>query len=373
MEDILSNKARQRDVFGDENQNIILGYVSVGKKHLIPEIRSQMFELSTKKGIHLPENLGDDLFELFKVLKTNKLHIGLFLFGFSSDMKDEKIFHELYDLDHFIKASGCLSVILFSTTDLSHPDYVSLMDNASSLYQNVHKYQLYEERDVDEFISWKCKTWGVNLDREVQDMIKYQCGGYLWLASHMLRIARDTGSINIDALAEDDVFRHKLLCIWNKLSPVEQELLTYLEEDCLGEKDSKTHEFRYLESIGLVRKNGHGKRALRIPVLKQVMASGQKYGKVTIKAGKLYYNEKNVTEHYSDSEISILKIMLDNEGDIVSRDSIAQAIWGKYWERRYSDWSIDSTIYRLRNKLKIIGLDKLSIKTVKSRGFKFEH
>lgn len=39
------------------------------------------------------------------------------------------------------------------------------------------------------------------------------------------------------------------------------------------------------------------------------------------------------------------------EGAIISRDEVAQNIWGKLWGEKYSDWAIDQAIFKLRKKL----------------------
>jgi DNA-binding winged helix-turn-helix (wHTH) protein len=50
---------------------------------------------------------------------------------------------------------------------------------------------------------------------------------------------------------------------------------------------------------------------------------------------------------------------------IVSRDEIAQAVWGEKWITKYSDWQIDRLIYLVRKKLSA----KFCIKTIRNRGY----
>lgn len=58
-------------------------------------------------------------------------------------------------------------------------------------------------------------------------------------------------------------------------------------------------------------------------------------------------------------------LMAKKSGNVVSRDEIAQAIWGDKWLQKYSDWRIDRLIYLLRKKID----SRLSIKTVRNLGY----
>lgn len=64
-------------------------------------------------------------------------------------------------------------------------------------------------------------------------------------------------------------------------------------------------------------------------------------------------------------EINLLNTLLKIDGPI-SRDNIAQILWGKNWNSKYSDWAIDKTISRLRKK--IIG-NEIKILTIKNFGY----
>ncbi len=67
---------------------------------------------------------------------------------------------------------------------------------------------------------------------------------------------------------------------------------------------------------------------------------------------------------FSKTEYELLKLLVENSGKIVTRDKIAEKIWG--WET--SDNLIDSTMRNLRQK---IGKDM--IKTMRGIGYKLEY
>lgn len=89
-----------------------------------------------------------------------------------------------------------------------------------------------------------------------------------------------------------------------------------------------------------------------------------------LKSSDIYtYEEINLFELLSSREAQILKLIFDNPTVVVTRESIAEIMWGDGWNEQYSDWSIDQTISRIRKKLSKIGLPSSVIRTMKGRGF----
>jgi len=77
---------------------------------------------------------------------------------------------------------------------------------------------------------------------------------------------------------------------------------------------------------------------------------------------------RNVDQRLMSMTISQRKLMQhleENQGKIVSRESIAQVIWGENWETKYSDWAIDQLISTLRKQMQLI---KYEGKLVTKRG-----
>jgi len=65
------------------------------------------------------------------------------------------------------------------------------------------------------------------------------------------------------------------------------------------------------------------------------------------------------------SQRKLMQHLEENQGKIVSRESIAQVIWGENWETKYSDWAIDQLISTLRKQMQLI---KYEGKLVTKRG-----
>lgn len=89
----------------------------------------------------------------------------------------------------------------------------------------------------------------------------------------------------------------------------------------------------------------------------------------TVSGGHVYLNGVPVTDTFSGNEVRVLQVFADAPASVVSRDAVAQAIWGTSWEDRYSDWAIDQTIGRIRKKMLRFDFPKTMIRTVKGKGF----
>ncbi|MEK7592257.1 MAG: winged helix-turn-helix domain-containing protein, partial [Patescibacteria group bacterium] len=69
------------------------------------------------------------------------------------------------------------------------------------------------------------------------------------------------------------------------------------------------------------------------------------------KARKKHFKPDEILLLFSKSQRMILELLKSREGEIVSRDDIAKALWGEGWEDRYSDWAIDQLLSSIREKM----------------------
>lgn len=73
----------------------------------------------------------------------------------------------------------------------------------------------------------------------------------------------------------------------------------------------------------------------------------------------------------SNQEKRVFDLFCEKKNEVVSRDEIATAIWEEKASEKYSDWSIDQVVYRVRSKIKKSGLN-CKIVTRKKFGFIME-
>jgi DNA-binding response OmpR family regulator len=78
------------------------------------------------------------------------------------------------------------------------------------------------------------------------------------------------------------------------------------------------------------------------------------------------YKHINLNRLPTAQEINLLNLFLEKENRPTTRDEVAETIWGKKWQEKYSDWAIDKAISRLRENLNS-EIHKLI--TIKSLGY----
>lgn len=66
-----------------------------------------------------------------------------------------------------------------------------------------------------------------------------------------------------------------------------------------------------------------------------------------------HYSYKNLKLKAPPSaqELVLLKLLTEKQDQPVTRDELAQVLWGKLWQEKYSDWAIDKAVSRLRQNL----------------------
>lgn len=121
-------------------------------------------------------------------------------------------------------------------------------------------------------------------------------------------------------------------------------------------RDSEKQLIKYLKKQSLVKYITN-----QLKQEKELLKLNEKNGKITL-------GNKNLQIYLSPNEYEVLRLFLEKEGKLVTRDDIAQAMWGKSAFEKYSDWAIDQLISRIRNKLERFNLHKV-IKTVHSKGY----
>ena len=55
--------------------------------------------------------------------------------------------------------------------------------------------------------------------------------------------------------------------------------------------------------------------------------------------------------NFTKSQRSVFEYLRAHPGELVSKDTLAQVLWGNDWADKYSDWAIDQLLSTLREKL----------------------
>src|SRR5690606_17184082 len=117
------------------------------------------------------------------------------------------------------------------------------------------------------------------------------------------------------------------------------------------------------EKSGWIEKN-----AIATPLLAHYIKATLPENILLIKKNTIYINGIPLVKEFSSTEQKLLQYFLSQQGEVISRDTLGDVIWGEESEDKFSEWAIDQHISRLRKKLKRMGIG-ISIKTVKGRGY----
>jgi DNA-binding winged helix-turn-helix (wHTH) protein len=69
----------------------------------------------------------------------------------------------------------------------------------------------------------------------------------------------------------------------------------------------------------------------------------------------------------------MLEALYDNEGEVVSRDDVVEAVWSDEEALGVTEQAIDALVHRLRDRIGAIDPDHEYIVTVRGHGFRLEN
>lgn len=90
-------------------------------------------------------------------------------------------------------------------------------------------------------------------------------------------------------------------------------------------------------------------------------------------ARKVFIGGHEVTPPLSVAQYRLLELLLDHEGEVVSRDAIVEAVWPEEEAMGVSEQAIDALVRRLRDRVSAADPDHAYIVTVRGHGFRLEN
>jgi DNA-binding winged helix-turn-helix (wHTH) protein len=368
--EIINNRQILKMSLGENYSKYLIAYIPVDQKDLRSCIKDTLVQLCLKAKISNETKLGNRTnSDLLDLLSKKGFHVGLFISHISNVLKSND-YQPLFDLEYLIRTNENISVIVFSEIDITADTYDPIVDKASFLFDHIIKYPLYSHDDVKQFICYFGSLWNFTPSPVLISRIFHFCGGYLWLIHQTLRNLRDNPKLSIEEAASDELVLRKLHVIWSKCTENEKNILRKIACGLLEEPDTLTHEYEYLKRIRVVSERNNT-AVLGIPILNHIIQKEYKLNQFQIRNDRIFKGDKDISGKLTKKEKILMYLFLSSGKKIISRNEIAQALWGVKWEDKYSDWAIDRLVFRYRQKLHILGIDTQMIKTVKKKGFVF--
>jgi len=90
-------------------------------------------------------------------------------------------------------------------------------------------------------------------------------------------------------------------------------------------------------------------------------------------ARRVFIGGHELTPPLSVAQYRLLELLLDQEGQVVSRDAIVMAVWPEEEGMGISEQAIDALVRRLRDRISAVDPDHAYIVTVRGHGFRLEN
>jgi DNA-binding winged helix-turn-helix (wHTH) protein len=368
VSEIIENPKILKQYLGPYYRKYLLSYFLIFDRNAESVLKENLLKLIESRKIEDPKKLeGLSNPEIIEFITNKGFELGLFIsVKYSDDGK--KFYNDLVYLEEILQKAKNLSIIIFSETDISTSEFETLQDKCTLFFDHVIKYPLYSKEDSLQFIEYNNSMWYMNLKPEFRNKILSECGGYLWLISHIQRYFRDNPDSSWKEAIDDELLLDKLEVIWGKLNSKEKNIVITTHANNLTTSDKNSHEYKYLLKINLLWEN-KGKTILNIPLFRLVIKRETDLNELKFENHKIIYKNEDISKIFTTNEKNFLIPILKKKNTIVSRNSIASSIWNNTEEKDYSDWALDRIAFRIRKKFQSISLDPKLLKTAKKKGF----
>lgn len=368
VDQIINNPKILKKILGPYYRKYLFGYVPLDKKGLMESIKESILSICQERKICIPENIIS-IKKIVDFIGEKGYEVGLFLSRINAYL-EEPDFKTFFELEYLLENTLNFSVIIFSEKDLTHPKYKVLVDKCSLLFDHISIFPFYSREDAKQFIKYNNSMWSMTLSKKLEDQIIDSCGGYLWLISHIQRFIRDNPDYLFADTLKDKSLLMKLESILVKFTVQEQELILRTYDGLITDFDKQTHEYKYLLSIRMIKEIS-GKPSLGIPLLALIAEKEKNLKNIELRNDRIFVSGSEIVDFLTKNEKKFLMLLLSRQRKTILRDELAKKIWGDSWEEKYSDWAIDRLAFRLREKMKKLGINEKLLKTVKRKGFIF--
>jgi hypothetical protein len=244
--------------------------------------------------------------------------------------KSIHVFNIITDIDitDFINKLGNLRekhdkkfvYVLFSTLKSVESAYTN---NLKALVRNMYIIKPLDKQTAYELVSQQEQNFQVKLDDKTKKEIYNLSGGHVGLIKDLCSLYQSSTKFKIENLLENRKILSRIELIINDIP---KDILENFVNNILS-----TNTLRYLKEIGFITDDNK--------IFSPIVAD---------------YIQSNMSKDPSlltETENSVLKVLLAKQDVIVSRDEIAKIMWGNSWNYSYSDWAINQIIKRIRQKL----------------------
>lgn len=293
---------------------------------------------------------------------------------------DPKFFEALKAMrDKFL---GSLNFMFLSVRPVhEHPAYMDNKETVDFMSYQIVNAETYTDDEMRDLVKQSLDFYEIELSKKNVEKVVYLSGGILGLMKHILRYLeiKDNENFEIKELLINPSIKNRLERIYGSFTSEEQKFI----RDLLNDKDPTIIDSYYLNNSGILCEDGICSDLLKEFILNQddVNAEfnvvGQKSDPdyesslvINHTTGEIIKKGVRLSEILSEKELDIIRYLYENIETIVTRDELAEIMWGDQKTDKYSDWAIDKAISRIRKKIRDTERPYKHLITIKGKGFK---
>jgi hypothetical protein len=266
-----------------------------------------------------------------------------------------------------------VTYLFLASADIVDETTASAFDNLKyAITQHVSYWPLLPPEDAGRAVGRVAAGLGwTDVPESLRRSLDDQCGGHPQLLKYALHLLKTHAGTDTDTFLSSEK-QIRLICadIWNALTPAAQSVVqsvvrTGTVPGCFSA------EAEYPLNTGIIAGNGQGGYRLFGRLFAAYVSEKIPRERIRTEGptGTLYLGAKDLSATFTVQEEGLLRFFLAHANQLVSRDSVADVLWGDRVVEKYSDWTIDKTVSNLRRKMAEIGAVEQKLLTVKKRGF----
>ncbi len=239
------------------------------------------------------------------------------------------------------------------------------------------------KEETHKMVQKLAEEFAIKMGQKEQKKLEELSGGIVGLLKPMLRAmeANTKDVLDAEVLQKDPATKIRLEKICQTFSIQEQ---IYLNKTA-NNKHLKPMKTDYMQKTGIIV--GGKIRSLLLNTymkthpanINEIMGEAKEKDqqelekadlRIDVNTGEIYRGPKRLLKVLSDEELTVSKLLLENDEKITSREEIAKRLWGNQYPERYSDWAIDKIVSRIRKKILDSDKPHKYLMTMKGKGFK---
>lgn len=323
-----------------------------------------------QKGQKFSDFDWSDVFDIFhKITWEEEVSISLVVNNFQELYSlDEERRKHIVDTIYKIKSDNPMKVtfIFLNDGEWNNEELVSVGRLQTYFVDNIYWFKFFDNEWSEYAIDILAETSEMKLTKKMNNRIAELTGGYPSLMKNIIENISVDESMSKKFMGDDIGKLYDLLGKENldtRFSLITQYLFRESRMWLVGREGEPTD---FLLESGLVEKSDDGSYKCFSELFERYVERNRN-SLVEQKSVVRVVDTQQLKKVLSGQELILFKTLAAVDGEMVSKEDLAQTVWGGDWADKYSAWALDKMISRLRKKLSDAGFGK-EIRVVRNRG-----